>query len=175
MKRSARTPAGLFHLSPLAERGRIALAIRVRGIRRKGGLDGFDNARHVSQYVIIPESQNAIVVIGKPFIANFIARIFGMLSTVQLDYKASFATNKVDRVRSNRFLPNKLDSIQPSRPQSVPQRFFRICRRLAQAPRPSGLEIIRTSHLATPPHPARECAPTSPRTRGEVSTPPVPA
>ena|SRR5689334_14707637 len=100
MKRSARTPAGLFHLSPLAERGRIALAIRVREIRRKGGLDGFDNARHVSQYVIIPESQNTILVIGKPF---------------------------------------------------------------------------RTSHLATPTHPARDCAPTSPRTPGEVSTPPVPA
>src|SRR6202035_5446085 len=105
------------HLSPPAGRGRIALAIRVRGSLRKRGRDCFKNARHVAQHFVVPKSQDAVVVIGKPFVSNYISRIIRMLPSVDFNNEATVTANKIDDVGTNRFLPDELVSIQPARPQ----------------------------------------------------------
>src|SRR5205085_10863412 len=56
------------HLSPRAGRGRIALAIRVRGSLRQHGCDRFENSRHIAEHIIVPEAQDAVFVIVKPFV-----------------------------------------------------------------------------------------------------------
>jgi len=142
------------HLAPLAGRGRIASAIRVRGSLRKRGDNCFKYARQVVQNVIVPESQDAIVVRSKPFVANGVALVIRMLSAVNFDNKASFATNKVDSVGANRFLPDEFVTSQPTRPQTIPELIFRIRRYATQATRALRPEFVSTSHAETPPHPS---------------------
>jgi hypothetical protein len=159
-------------LSPLAGRGRIALAIRVRGALRKGGRDGFKNARHISQHVVVPEAQNPVIVIGKPFVANRIARAVSMLTAVDFNNKAVLAANQVDCVRTDRLLSNKLVSIEATRSESVPKRGFRIRSFSPQAPGTSGLFLIGRTHADIPPHP--DCFAIRPLpARGERLTVPV--
>jgi hypothetical protein len=121
------------HLSPLAGRGRIALAIRVRGALRKRGGNGFKHACHVAQHVIVPETQHSIIVIGKPFVANGIARVISVLP-VDLNYEPTVTADKVDRVRADRLLPHKLMAVQPARPEPIQERGFRTRGNPTQAP-----------------------------------------
>ncbi len=146
--------SGALRLSPLAGRGRIASAIRVRGALRKGGGNGLKNASDIAQHVVVPEPQDAIVAIGEPFIPGGIAGALYVLPSVDLNNEPTFAADEVDGVRSYRLLPDELVSIQPTGAKAVPKHPFRICRRASQAPRTLGLEVISTAHAALPPHPA---------------------
>jgi hypothetical protein len=89
-----------LHLAPLAGRGRIASAIRVRGRLRKGSGDRFENTCHVTQHIVIPKSQDAIVVIDKPFVANRVALVVRVLATINFNDETKFTANEVDRDRS---------------------------------------------------------------------------
>jgi hypothetical protein len=141
------------YLSPRAGRGRIALAIRVRGSFRELSRNDFKNTRHVAEDVIVPKSQDAIVMIGEPFVANHIARVIGMLATVYLNNETTLAADKINCVRANRLLPNELVTIEPARPQSIPQSRFGFRRNSSQASRASGFDLVSYAHVEAPPHP----------------------
>jgi hypothetical protein len=150
--------APVLHLSPRAGRGRIALAIRVRGRLNKGGRDGFKNTRHIAEHVIIPEPQHPVLMVGKPFIAHHVARIVGVLPPVHLNDKTIFATNKIDRIWPDWFLPNKFVTAEPPRSESKPECGFRIGSGYPQSPCSLSPDFIRFSHVETPPHPDRRIA-----------------
>jgi hypothetical protein len=141
------------HLAPLAGRGRIASAIRVRGSFRKGAGDRFQDARRVSEDVVVPKSQDAIVMIDKPFVANRIVRAVCVLSSIHFDYETTFTADKVDCVWTNRFLPDKLVSIEPTRSKPVPQSRFGFSARSSQASGALRFDLVGTSQPAAPPHP----------------------
>ena len=145
--------AQLGHLAPLAGRGRIALAIRVRGSLSERGRNCFKNARHVAQHVVVPKPQDLVVVISKPFVTNCIARIIRMLSAIDLDNQTAFAANEIDNVGTDRVLPNKLISVQPARAQPEPERGFGVRGDLPKTSGALSFDLISSSHAATPPHP----------------------
>ena len=142
------------HLSPRAGRGRIALAIRVRGRprRQRGGYD-LQHASHIGQHIVVPESENLVVVIGKPLVSEHIARVVGMLPPIDLNNNATLPANQIDRVGTNRFLPNKFEAVEPASAKTVPQSRFGIGSISPQASGALGLDFIRFPHLETPPHP----------------------
>jgi hypothetical protein len=152
-ERLVETQTALFHLSPRAGRGRIALAIRVRGRLRKCGHDRFKDAHHVAQHIVVPKSQDAIVVIDKPFVANRIAPVIRVLTTINFNDETEFTANQIHRIRTDRLLPNELVAIEPSRPKSIPQRGFGSGSGFAQASGSTGFDLIGFSQLETPPHP----------------------
>jgi hypothetical protein len=152
------TTSLLLHLSPRAGRGRIALAIRVRGRLRKGDRDGFENARHVAEHIVIPEPQYPVIVSDKPLVANRIVQIVDVLPAVHLNDKATFTADQIDRVWAERFLPNELVAIEPARAKAKPERGYRIRSGFSQAPGASGPDLISLSHVETPPHPDRRKA-----------------
>jgi hypothetical protein len=141
------------YLSRRAGRGRIALAIRVRGSLRERGRNCFQNTRHIAQHIVVPESQNTVVVIGQPFVADYIAGIFRVLATIHLNNETSFTTNKINRVRPDRLLPDKFVTIEATRPEPIPQGLLRLGGLPSKAPRPLRFALIGSSHVETPPHP----------------------
>ena len=161
------TTAGL-HLSPRAGRGRIALAIRVRGSFRYG----FKNARQVAENIIVPKSQNAIFAIDKPFVTSHIARVVGVLASIQLNNETTLTTDKVDCVGTDRLLPNKFVTVQPARPKLVPESCLCVGGASSQMPGAGGFDLIGRSHVETPPHP--DCFAIRPLpARGERLAPPT--
>jgi hypothetical protein len=142
-----------FHLSPPAGRGRIALAIRVRGALRKGGGNRFKHARHIAEHLVVPKPQHPIVVIGKPFVANNVARVIRVLSSIDFNDEASFAANKIDRIRTDRLLPNEFVSIQIARPQPIPKRGLGFRGVFPQTPRTLRRNLFGWPHAETLPHP----------------------
>ena len=142
------------HLSPRAGRGRIALAIRVRGSFRQGSGDRFENSRHIAEHIIIPESQDAVFVIDKPFVADHVARIVSMLTSIHFNDKTPFAADQINRVRADRLLPDELVTAQATRSEPIPQGVLRVSGEPSQ---PSGALRFYLSSFPqpeTPPHPA---------------------
>ena len=152
VKTSLRAGAAL-HLSPRAGRGRIALAIRVRGRLLERSRNCFQNARHIAEHVVVPEPQNSVVAIDKPFVANHVARVVRVLTSVHLNNEAAFTTDQINRVRTDRLLPDELVPVEPARPESVPQSCLCVSGLASQAPGAPGLNFISLSHVETPPHP----------------------
>ena len=142
------------HLSPLAGRGRIALAIRVRGSLSERSIDSFKNARQISQHVIVPKPQDSVVVVGEPFIANSVTLAVGVLSAIDFHNQAAFATDKIYGKGPDWLLSDELVTIQPTRAKMVPEHPFRLCRSASQTPRSPSLGFSSTSHAETPPHPS---------------------
>ena len=142
-----------LHLSPLAGRGRIASAIPPPPPLRERGRYRFENARQIRQHVVIPESQNTIVVIGKPSIADHIARVVGVLAAVHLDNQAVLTADKVDRISTDWFLANELVTAQVARAQAIPQSSLGVGGNLSQVPGSPGLHLVSSSQAETPPHP----------------------
>ena len=160
------------YLAPLAGRGRIgttmpsgvAVLIRVRGRRRlQSGCDGFQNTGHVLQDLVVPKVQNAIIVINQPCIAQDIVHIVRVLPAIDLNNQSGLPANQIDRVATNRLLPNEFMAIKRSRPQSLPQRHFGFGRVATQTPRPGRIFLSGFAHDQAPSHPAsaltRECRP----------------
>jgi hypothetical protein len=144
-----------LRLSPLAGRGRSASAIRVRGSLREGGDDRFENADQIARNVVIPEPQDPIVAVGRPFISHCVVHTVGVLTTFHFNDQASFAANEVDGVRPDRLLPDEFVTVQPAGAQSLPEFSFRVRQRGSQASCAPGLGLIGTAHAEAPPHPPR--------------------
>ena len=142
-------------LAPLAGRGRIASAIRVRGSLRKGGGNRLKDTGHVTEHVVVPKSKNPVIAIDKPFVADRVGRTARMLSTVNFDDQAPLSTDEVRRVSTDRFLPNELMTIQLPSPQPEPERIFSVRGAPPQASRASCLGLINRPHVKAPPHPDR--------------------
>ena len=143
----------MLHLSARAGRGRIALAIRVRGSFRKRSRNIFKNARQVAENVVVPKSQNTVVVIDKPFVANHVARVVGVLTSIQLNNETTFTADKVDSVGTDRLLPNKFLTVQPAPSKLVPESCLCVVSVSSQMPGACGFDLIGRSHVETPPHP----------------------
>ena len=151
-ERYKRTRA-FFHLAPRAGRGRIALAIRVRGSFRKRGRNRFKNARHIPQHIVVPEPQNPVVMIDKPFVANDIPRVIRVLTSVHLNDQPAFTADQIDRVRTDRLLPHELITVEGARPKPVPKSNLCLGGLSSQAPGASGSDFVGSAHVAPPPHP----------------------
>ena len=145
--------AQLDNLAPRAGRGRIALAIRVRGSLSERARNRFKNARHVAKYVVVPKSQDTVVAISEPFIANGIARIFRMLPAVDLDNQAAFTADEIDDVGTNRLLTNKFMTVKTARPQPTPKRILRFSRSAPQTSGALSFDLISSSQSDAHPHP----------------------
>ena len=148
-------------LAPLAGRGRIASAIRVRGSLREGSGNCFKHTSHVAQYLVVPKSQNAIVVSDEPSISNCITGTVRMLPSINFNDETALPANKIHRIRADRLLPDELMSIQPSPPQPEPEGIFSIGSNLPQSSGASCLGLISRAHAETPPHP--DCCAIRPR------------
>jgi hypothetical protein len=155
MLSAAHGTCSALHLSPRAGRGRIASAIRVRGSICKRGGNRLKHFSHVPQNVVIPETQDAVVVVGKPFVASRIPRIVGMLAAVDFDNQTRLATYEIDSVESDRLLPNELISAEPARSQPVPKYAFGIGRIPPEPSRAFSLDLFGTAQASIPPHPPR--------------------
>jgi hypothetical protein len=146
---------GAPHLAPPAGRGRIASAIRVRGSLCDHGSNRVENTRQIAQNVVVPEMQDAIIVHDQPLVTNGVVLAFRVLPAINFDDEAGFATNKIDDVRTDRLLPDKLLSMELARSQTMPERRFRISRASPQTPSAPGSHLFGTTQVASPPHPAR--------------------
>jgi hypothetical protein len=151
---AVRFAAHELHLSPPAGRGRIASAIRVRGSIRKGGDNHLKHAGHVDQHIVVPEAQDAVIMLSEPFVANYISQTIGMLSAVDLNNQTRLAADEIDSVGSDWLLPDKLMSAEPTRSQSVPKCVFGTSRISTQPPRAISFNLFGTAQVASPPHPA---------------------
>jgi hypothetical protein len=78
--------------------------------RRHGREDRFPNAFEIFQHLIIPEAQNAIAVIRQPLIADGVAFVISVLTSVDFDHQPPLSANEIDNVRTNRLLANKFES-----------------------------------------------------------------
>jgi hypothetical protein len=162
----------LANLSPLAGRGRIALAIRVRGSLRKRHANDFEHPFDIAEHVIVPEAKHTIAVSNQPLISHDIRSVVRMLAAIDLDHQAKLTANEIHRVRPDRLLPDEFAAVDLASTQAIPEFGFGIRRGLPQAPGSRGSHSIGLAHVEAPL--TRRFAPTSPRKRGEVSTP-VPA
>ena len=151
---SLKNASDAVHLAPLAGRGRIALAIRVRGALSKRGGNGLEYTCHIPKDIIVPEPHNPVFVIDKPFVASCVARVVSVLPTINFNYKATVAADNIDRVRTNGLLPNKFIAAQPAGPELMPESSFCVRRSPPQISRSLGLVLVSTAHAETPPHPA---------------------
>jgi hypothetical protein len=150
MRVSSPSKCPALHLAPLAGRGRIASAIRVRESFRERGRDCFKHTRHVEPNVIIPESQDAIIAFDKPFVADHVTRIIRMLASVHLNNETPFAADEINRVWTNRLLSDELVPAEAARPKPGPQGLLRVRGGPSQAPGAPCLNLSCTAHAARP-------------------------
>jgi hypothetical protein len=65
---------------------------------------------------IIPEAQDLIVVRAQPLVTRFIARVIGVLPTVDFYDEALFPAYEVHNISTNRMLTNKFVTGDGTRP-----------------------------------------------------------
>ena len=143
------------HLSPLAGRGRIASAIRVRGSLREGARNRFKDARHIGQHIVAPQPQDSVIAVLQPFVANRIARAVSVLPAIHLDNETIFSAQEVDGVGPDWLLSDELVAREPARSQPIPQRRLGIGGVSSQAPCALCLDLMGRTQAEAPPHPAR--------------------
>src|SRR5712692_7055199 len=142
-----------IYLSPLAGRGRIASAIRVRGSVHKRSGDGLQHAVRIREYVIVPKPNNAIAAVSKPAIAQYIARIIRVLPTIDFNNKSPLPTSEIDNVRTNRKLSDEFLT-ERARTKGVPKLQLSLRRIKAKIACAFCLTAVGLTHEALPPHPA---------------------
>jgi len=86
----------------------------------QGNCNGFQHAIDVAKDVVIPKPQNAISMIGEPLIACCIVLVGCVLSAIDLNDQPLFATNEVNGVRADRFLPDKFVASESARANAIP-------------------------------------------------------
>ena len=98
---------------------------RVRGTLHadSSGYD-FEHASDIAQHFMIPESQDAVVVLRQPSVADAICFAVSVLSTIDLYDQSRFSAHEVNNVTTDRLLANELATLNRSRTQSVPQAQF---------------------------------------------------
>src|SRR5215470_15263507 len=126
----------------------------VRGtLRLQCICDRLQNPVNVPQYVIVPEAQDAYVTAREPTISRDVALIGGALTAIHFNNKVSFATNEVDDIRSDGFLPHELEPVDCTRSHTIPQLALSVGRLPAQPPGAVGLDDISPAHCLTSPSP----------------------
>jgi len=144
------------YLSPPAGRGRIASAIRVRGLAlTQRGSNPLKHAGKVAKNVIIPDAQNTISLIGELPVSFGIPPIYGVLTTIDLDNKTALTADEIHRIAPDWLLTHKLEAQHLTRAESVPQKQLGLRRVLPQAACHSGSDV-RSAHSKNAPHPARK-------------------
>jgi hypothetical protein len=120
---------------------------------QRGG-NCFEYTRQVIKHVVVPKPQDAVSLIDKPSIPFSISGIRRVLTAIDLDNEATFATDEIYRVTTNRFLPNEFEARQHPPADAVPQAQFCVRRIFAKPARPAS-SGVRSSHRKYAPHPAR--------------------
>jgi len=83
----------------------------VRGsFQEQGAQDEFQNAFGIRKHIVIPEPQNAVIVIPQPPITHEIALIDCMLPSVHLDHQSTVAADEIRDIRPDRLLTDKLEA-----------------------------------------------------------------
>ena len=89
---------------------------RVRGtLRADSGCYDFEDAVHILQNIVIPESQDSVVVLSQPPVADAVRFTVSVLPTIDLQNQTRFPADKIDNVRANRLLANELAAFDRSR------------------------------------------------------------
>src|SRR5262245_53252157 len=101
----------------------------------QGRGDGQDDAVHILQHVIAPETQRAVAVRGEPRVAHGIARAVGVLTAIEFDDELGFEAREVRNVRSDRTLLAEISAADLSTAQIHPKAFFYICQLRSQVTR----------------------------------------
>jgi hypothetical protein len=141
-------------LSPLAGRGRIALAIRVRGSFRKRRRNDFENTLDIVQDIMVPESEHPVMMLDQPLVTGNIAHIVSVLPTIHLNDQAPLPADQIDDVVADRLLSHKLVSVQGTCAKAIPKRILGIGRISPQPSGTCGSDRIGLAHVEAPPHPA---------------------
>ena len=103
----------------------------------------------IAQYVVVPESQDAIACNLEEGRASIILGTIAMLAAVGLDDQPGLMTDEVGDERPNGLLSSELGAVELARPQQAPQGPFRIGQVTAQP-----LSSIECRTVITP-HPPR--------------------
>jgi hypothetical protein len=140
-------------LSPRAGRGRIASAIRVRGRIRKRGGDDLHYAVRICEHFIVPKPNDAIAVIAKPAIAQYVTRVIRVLPAIDLNHEPSLPAREIDHVRTNRKLPNEFVT-ERTGTKMIPKLQLSLRRIEPKIARAFSFAVIGFTHEVTPPHPA---------------------
>lgn len=144
-----------LRLSPLAGRGRSASALRVRGSLRERSGDCLKNTLHIVQHVVVPEAENTIFVCDEPSVTRSIASTVGVLAAIHFDDQTALTADQINRIRSDRLLPDEFVSVQSSTAKTIPERPFRLRRSFSQFSGAFGFKLIARAHVDSPPHPSR--------------------
>jgi hypothetical protein len=90
------------------------------------------NTSRVSERVVIPEAHDSVIALAQPLIADLIARVVRMLTTINFNNQSALPANEVYNVASDCFLPDKFEAAKLARPKPVPKMQFCSCRIAAQ-------------------------------------------
>jgi hypothetical protein len=83
----------------------------VRGrFRRRCSEDGFPNAFDISKYFIIPKAQYTVAMTDEPSIADSVAFVSRVLTTINFDDEPFLAAHKVNDIRADRFLADEFEA-----------------------------------------------------------------
>ena len=148
------TASALANLSPLAGRGRIALAIRVRGSFSKRHRYDFKHPVDIAENIVVPETKHTVTVIDEPRVANRVTGTLRMLPAVDLDHRPILAADEIHCVRPDRLLPDEFAAGDLPRADPIPELSLGVGGDLPQAPRACGSHLIGFAHVEAPPHPA---------------------
>ena len=74
--------------------------------------DGLKDAVGIVQYIVVPESQNLIAVLCKPFVPGHVAGIGCVLTAVEFNNDFLLAADEVDNVGANGFLADEFETAQ---------------------------------------------------------------
>jgi hypothetical protein len=88
---------------------------------RGGSHDHFQHAIAIAQHIGIPESKNAIPLRLKPTIAFGVAKVLGVLPTIDFDDQTPLVANEVDDETSDRNLATEAQPGLPVRAQRGPE------------------------------------------------------
>jgi hypothetical protein len=87
----------------------------------------FQNRLCLSQYLMIPKSQNPVTSgFQKRSPALIALKLFSMLSAIGFDHQPGFKAGKINDIGFNDHLASELESTQPACPQVSPQQSFGI-------------------------------------------------
>ena len=91
--------------------------------RRRSCKDCVPNAFDIAQH-LVPETQNAITMVGEPSITHDVASAIGVLAGIDLDDEPFLSTNKIDDITPNWLLTHKFESAERPRTEVSPKLLF---------------------------------------------------
>ena len=95
-------------------------------MRRQRRCDHLENAVDIPHHVVVPETQCAVAAFDQPLVSDRIARVDRVLPAVNFDDHALLAADEVHDIWTDRFLANKLVTIERSRAKTIPEAELRL-------------------------------------------------